>query len=144
MNAPRERKAQLEAASKIQKLKETHKEINEYDKDSMDKLSKRAQDYLSKARAKYGANKKSVYIDITDKEWEAIKSHAVSSSTLTSIINNTDNDKLRKLATPSNNRALNETRKSYIRQLSNRGFTLSEIADKLGVSVSTVSKVINE
>ena len=144
MNAPRERKAQLEAASKVQKLKEKHKEINEYDKDSMDKLSKHAQRYLSDARAKYGANKKSVYVNITDREWEAIKAGAVNSSTLSSIINNTDNDKLRKLATSRNNKQLNNTRKAYIKQLSNRGYALSEIADKLGVSSSTISAVLNE
>lgn len=144
MNAPRERKAQLEAASKVSKLKQSHREINEYDKDSMDKLSKRAQRYLSDARSKYGANKKAVYIDISDKEWEAIKAGAVSSSTITGIINNTDNDKLRKRATSSNNKELNTTRKSYIRQLSNRGYSLAEIADKIGMSPSTVSQVLNE
>ena len=144
MNAPRERKAQLEAAAKINKLKEKHKEINAYDKDSMDKMSKQAQRYLSDARVKYGANKKSSYIDITDKEWEAIKAGAITSSTISSIINNTDNDILRQRATPSNNRQLNSTRKSYIKQLSNRGYSLSEIADKVGVSPATVSKIINE
>lgn len=144
LNAPRERKAQLETASKIQKLKATHREINEYDKDSMDKLAKQAQRYLSEARGKYGANKKSVSIDITDREWDAIKAGAINSSTLTSIISNTDNDKLRKLATPSNNKQLNDTRKAYIRQLSNRGYSLSEIADKIGVSSSTVSNVLRE
>ena len=144
MNAPRERKAQLEAAAKINKLKEKHKEINVYDKDSMDKLSKYAQRTLSEARSKYGASKKDSYVDITDKEWEAIKAGAVSSSTISSIINNTDNDALRKRATNKNNRELNATRKSYIRQLSNRGYDLSEIADKLGVSTSTVSEVLRD
>ena len=144
MNAPKERKAQLEAAAKVNKLKETHREINEYDKDSMDKLAKRAQRYLSDARAKYGANKKNVSITITDREWEAIKAGAVNSSTLTAIINNTDNDKLRKLATPSNNKQLNDTRKNYAKQLSNRGYSLGEIANKLGVSSSTISRVLNE
>lgn len=147
LNAPRERKAQLEAAAKIQKLKEKHKEINEYDKDSMDKLAKRAQRYLSEARAKYGANKRYIVNNvmvINDKEWEAIRAGAISSSTLTSIINNTDNDRLRELATPKNNKMLNDTRKAYIKQLSSRGYTLSDIADKLGVSVSTVSAVVKE
>ena len=143
-NAPRERKAQLEAAAKVSKLKQEHREINVYDKDSMDKLSKRAQRYLSDARSKYGANKKAVSIDISDKEWEAIKAGAVSSSTITGIINNTDNDKLRKRATNYNNRELNSARKSYIRQLSNRGYTLAEIADKIGVSPSSVSEVLKE
>ena len=142
LNAPKERKAQLEAAAKISKIKEKHKEINEYDKDSMDKLSKYAQDSLSKARSKYGANKKSVYISITDKEWEAIKAGAVNSSTISAIINNTDNDILRKRATSANNKELTDARKSYIRQLESRGYSLSEIADKIGVSPSTVADVI--
>lgn len=147
MNAPKERKAQLEAAAKVQKIKAAHREINEYDKDSMDKLSKLAQRYLADARAKYGANKRTIMNDvmiINDKEWEAIQAGAVNSSTLTAIINNTDNDRLRKLATPSNNRQLNNTRKAYIKQLSNRGYGLSEIAEKLGVSPSTISNVLKE
>jgi DNA-binding NarL/FixJ family response regulator len=147
LNAPRERKAQLEAAAKVQKLKEKHREINEYDKDSMDKLAKRAQRYLSEARAKYGANKsyiiKNVMV-INDKEWEAIRAGAIPSSTITAIINNTDNDKLRQLATPSNNKELNSTRKAYMKQLSDRGYSLSEIADKMGVSPSTVATVVKE
>ena len=144
MNAPKERKAQLETAAKINKIKETHREINEYDQDSMDKLAKYAQRILSDTRGKYGASKREVSIDISEKEWEAIKAGAVNSSTLTAIINNTDNDRLRELATPKDNKKLNDTRKSYIRQLSDRGYTLSEIADKMGVSVSTISSVINE
>lgn len=144
MNAPKERKAQLVAAAKVQKLKEKHKEINAYDKDSMDKLSKYAQRSLSEARSKYGANKKNSMIDISDKEWEAIKAGAVNSSTISGIINNTDNDILRKRATNANNKELTSARKSYIRQLSNKGYSLSEIADKIGVSSSTVSKILNE
>lgn len=144
MNAPKERKAQLEASARVAELKRKHRELNEYDKDSMDKLSKYAQKSLASARAKYGANKKNVYVDITEKEMEAIKAHAISSSTINSIINNTDKDKLRALVTPDNNKALNASRVSYIKQLDSTGYTLSEIADKMGISVSTVSKYINE
>ena len=87
---------------------------------------------------------KPVSKDITEKEMEAIKAHAISSSTINSIINNTDKDKLRALVTPDNNKALNASRVSYIKQLDSTGYTLSEIADKMGISVSTVSKYINE
>lgn len=142
MNAPKERKAQLEASYRLNELKKKHKEINIYDKDSMDKLSKQAQKYLSEARGKYGANKKSVYVNISEKELEAIKAKAVPSSTITSIINNTDKDALRKLVTPRDNKALNSSRISYIKQLRDRGYELSEIADKMDISVSTVSKYL--
>jgi DNA-binding NarL/FixJ family response regulator len=142
MNAPKERKAQLVAASKVTQLKRKHREINEYDKDSMEKLAKYAQKSLSEARGKYGANKKSVYVNITEKEMEAIKAGAVSSATLYGIINNTDKDKLRELVTPKNNKKLNDSRINLIKQLDDRGYTLSEIADKMGISTSTVSKYI--
>lgn len=144
MNAPKERKAQLEAAARTADIKKRHREINIYDKDSMDKLSKYAQRELSKARTKYGANKKNVYVDITEKEMEAIKAKAISSTTINSIINNTDKDKLRKLVTPKNSKTLTTARITYINQLSDRGYTLKEIADKMGVSVSTVSNYIRK
>lgn len=144
MNAPKERKAQLEAAAKVNAVKKKHKEINIYNDDSMEKLSKYAQKSLSEARGKYGASKKNVYVKITDKELEAIKAKAISSSTISAIINNTDKDELRKKVTPRNNKALNESRISLMRQLKERGYVLSEIADKMGVSVSTVSSYLNE
>lgn len=144
MNAPRERKAQLEAASRVAEMKKKHKELNEYSSDSLDKMGKYAQKSLSSARAKYGASKKNVYVNITDKELEAMKAHAISSSTITAIINNTDKDKLREVVTPRNNKALNKQRVTLINQLSDRGYTLSEIADKMGISVSTVSNYIEK
>lgn len=142
-NAPKERKAQLVAAKRMNDIRKQHNELNnKYDKDAQDKLSKYAQKALSEARSVYGANKKAVSIDISEKEWEAIKANAISSSTLISIINNTDTDKLRKLATPNNNRAINQTRVRRAKALSANGYTLQEIADKLGVSPSTVANYI--
>lgn len=143
MNAPKERKAQLVAAKKMNELRKVHNELNnKYDKDAQDKLKKYAQRALSDARDIYGAHKKEVSIDISEKEWEAIKANAVSSSTLISIINNTDTDKLRKLATPTNNRQINQVKVSRAKALSANGYTLEEIADKLGVSPSTVANYI--
>lgn len=142
-NAPKERKAQLVAAKRMSDIRKKHNELtNIYDKDAQDKLSKYAQKILSEERAHYGANKRAVTIDITPREWEAIKSNAVSSSTLISIINNTDTDKLRKLATPTNDRAINATRVKRAKALSANGYTLEEIADKLGISPSTAANYI--
>lgn len=142
-NAPKERKAQLVAAKTMIDIRKKYNELNEpYNKDAQDKLNKYAQRALSDARDIYGAHKKDVNVVISDKEWEAIKANAISSSTLISIINNTDTDKLRKLATPTNNRSINQTRVSRAKALSANGYTLQEIADKLGVSPSTVAAYI--
>ena len=142
-NAPRERKAQLVAAKTMMDIRKKYNELNNvYDKDAQDKLKKYSQRALSEARDIYGAHKKDVNVIITDKEWEAINANAISSSTLISIINNTDTDKLRKLATPNNNRAINQTRVSRAKALSANGYTLQEIADKLGISPSTVAAYI--
>lgn len=138
LNSPKERQAQLEASTKVKAIMKTTNMTDE-------ELKKLRQTELSQARAKYGANKKDVQIDISDREWEAIMNGAFSSSTLSQILSNTDADALKKRATPKgDNNKLSATQISLIKSRVNSGFTIDEIAKSLGVSASTVSKYIKE
>ena len=93
-----------------------------------------------KARAMVGA--KRTQIVITDRQWEAIQAGAVSENTLSMILQNTDIDKLRERATPRAKTSMSQAKIEHIKTLEASGYTTEQIADKLGVSSSTVSKYL--
>jgi hypothetical protein len=138
LNAPRERAAQRLANVEVQ---EKIKKGQLTDKGDIKKASQRA---LTKYRSEVGAARRSERnIEITDREWEAIQAGAISENRLKQILNNTDTDALRQRATPrSNGTTLSSSKISRIKAYSNSNYTLAEIAQKLGVSVSTVEKYL--
>lgn len=137
LNAPRERAAIRMANADIKSKKDKGLITDKKEE------KKAAQQAVTKYREIVGAkSRKKRNIDITDKEWEAIQAGAVSEKTLKDILNNTDVDKLRERAMPRSNKSLSTSQVSRMKNLSNRGYTLNEIANKLGVSPSTVTKYL--
>ena len=135
-NSPRERIA-LAYADQVVKEK---KLANPDKKDDKDWLKKVRANAIQNARAEMNAKKQK--IDITPKEWEAIQAGAFSNSKLTAILNNADEDQLKKYAMPKQSYGLTQSEISRIKAYSHSGYTISEIADAMGVSASTVSKYI--
>lgn len=139
-NAPKERAANRIANAEIAaKKKEYYDNGTQWDKDD---LKKETQQALSNARARTGADKKSVMIDITDREWEAIQAGAVSSNTLERILSNTDETRIKELATPKQSVALSSAEINKIKRMQQADFTTDEIAEALGRSPSTVTKYL--
>ena len=143
MNAPRERQAQLranaEVNAKVRRAKEEGRELKN------DEIKKAGQQALSRSRADVNSvSRKDRSIKITDREWEAIQSGAISENVLKKILNNADVDELRQRATPRSTTTLNQAKINRIKAYSESNYTLGEIAKKLGVSVSTVSKYLKE
>lgn len=134
-NAPLERKAQLIAGKKT-----SLRIQNDPDMDA-DKKKKIKGQELNRARAQVGAKKH--LVEITDSEWEAIQAHAISSTTLTQIMANTDLDKLKKRATPRTTISMNPAKIAMAKAMLNSKYTQAEVADHLGVSVSTLMKAVN-
>lgn len=139
LNAPRERRAQVLANSEVKAKKQANPEL-EKDKKALKKVKQIA---INKARIAVGASGKGTRINITDKEWEAIQSGAVSDSKLTKILRYADQDVIRQKATPKSNGALSSAQVSRIKALASSGYTNAEIAEALGKSTSTVSKYLN-
>ena len=139
LNAPRERRAQVLANSEVKAKKQANPEL-EKDKKALKKVKQIA---INKARIAVGASGKGTRINITDKEWEAIQSGAVSDSKLTKILRYADQDVIRQKATPKSNGALSSAQVSRIKALAASGYTNAEIAEVLGKSTSTVSKYLN-
>lgn len=95
---------------------------------------------LNEARNRVGASKKDVTIDISDREWEAIQSGAISSTKLVSILQNANKDRVKQLAMPKETQTISPNQINRIHSMANNGYSQAEIADALGISTSTVSK----
>ena len=137
LNKTRERHALRLANAEIKSKKAANPDMKK------DEIKKASQQAVSKYRTEVGSvARRDRSIDITDKEWEAIQAGAISESTLKRILNNTDIDKLRERATPRVTNSLSAAQVSRAKAMSASNYTLSEIAKKLGVSTTTVSKYL--
>ena len=137
LNATKERAAHRLANAEVKAKKEAG--LIE-DKSDEKKANQRA---LSKYRVEVGGvSRKDRNITITDREWEAIQAGAISNSKLKDILNNTDIKDLRERATPRSKTTLSDAKVSKAKAMQASNYTLSEIAEALGVSSSTVSKYL--
>lgn len=137
LNATREREAQRRANAEIKEKIAANPDMKTAD------IKKASQQALTASRASVGSvSRRDRNIVITDREWEAIQAGAVSENKLIQILNNTDIDKLRQRATPRTTTALSTTKVNRIKALAASNYTLQEIANKLGVSTSVVSKYL--
>ena len=135
-NAPLERQAQLLANRVISIKKVDNPDMT---KDELKRMKSQA---IDGARKKIGAGKQK--IEITDNEWKAIQSHAISNAKLMDILSNTDLDKLRERATPRNTRTITNNMKALAKSMAASGYTNAQIADRLGVSPSSVSNIVGK
>ena len=137
-NAPLERKAQMLANKFFQMKKEENPELA-YDKDKIKKVKGQC---LEEARYRVGAGK--TLIDPTDRQWEAIQAGAISSNKLEEILKNCDIDKIKKRATPRTPKGLSEAKISTAKLRLERGYSPDEVANSLGISVSTLYRAIGK
>ena len=131
-NAPRERMAQIMANSVVNAKKNDNPDMSKAE------IKKASQMALTKARQQMGAQR--TLIDISDREWAAIQAGAISDNKLMEILRYADTDRVRQLATPRNTKGLTDTQISMIKSMSNAGYTNQQIAERLNISTSTVSK----
>lgn len=131
-NKPLERQAILLANSVIAAKYQANPDM---DKDDRKKVRNQA---LAEARNRTGASKQN--IEITEREWEAIQNRAISDNVVKQILNNTDIDVIRRYATPRSSDGLSAAQLSRARIMLNSGNTQAEVAQALGVAVSTLTK----
>ena len=140
-NAAKERAALRKTNAELTTYKENAKAKGE--KLEAKDITKFGTRSLTKNRNAIGSvARKDRNINITDREWEAIQAGAISEAKLTKILNNTDPKTLRAKATPKAATTISTAKVNKIEQLRKSGKTISEIADSLGVSPSTVSNYI--
>lgn len=131
-NAPRERKAQVLAASVVKAKKDANPDMTKKE------LKKESQRALTAARQKVGAQRTN--IDISDRAWEAIQAGAISENLLSQILNHTDTKVIREKATPRASTTLSTAKINRIQCLRASGYTTEQIAEQLNVSTSTIRK----
>lgn len=137
LNAPLEREAQRIANARVKAKVQAN---NITDKDEISKIRRAA---ISDARNSTGASGKRTRITISDGEWTAIQSGAISDTTLSEILRYAEPKTVRERATPRATTQLSDARVSRIRAMANSGHTNAEIAEALGISTSAVSKYLN-
>jgi DNA-directed RNA polymerase specialized sigma24 family protein len=133
-NAPLERQAQLLANAAVRARQDANPDMDAIE------LKKIQGQELAKARVRTGAGKKR--IEITDQEWAAIQAGAVSNNTLQKILLNADQDRIKELATPRTTIKMTATMLDRARSMDNLGYTQAEIADQLGVSLTTLKDAL--
>ena len=137
LNAPLEREAQRIANARVKAKVQAN---NITDKDEISKIRRAA---ISDARNSTGASGKRTRITISDGEWTAIQSGAISDTTLSEILRYAEPKTVRERATPRRTTQLSDARISRIKAMANSGHTNAEIAEALGISTSAVSQYLN-
>lgn len=135
-NSPRERQAQVFADTVVSAKRAANP--------NMDNAQiKRAQSQaLNEARARMGAKKE--LVDITPDEWAAIQAGAISNHKLKQILDNSDVDKVKALATPRQRTLMSGANLSRAKAMAAQGKTQAEIAAALGISVTTVKEGLRD
>jgi DNA-binding CsgD family transcriptional regulator len=135
-NAPLERQAQVVANRIVAQRRQSNPGM---EPDELRKIKGQA---LTEARMRTGARKTrlgSKESPITDREWEAIQAGAISNHKLERILKNSDLDAIRERATPRLKPVMTNNMQSWARQMLAKGYTLDEVADRLGVAPSTIT-----
>lgn len=96
---------------------------------------------ITEARDRLGIGGKN-RINISQNEWDAIQAGAISDSKLQKILEFADMDKVRELATPKTRTIVTKPMFNRAKQMKELGYTVREIADQLGVNVSTLEDTI--
>lgn len=136
INRIKERQAQrmAEVSSKAEIARRSEDEVLK-----KDEISRIKQQALNKTRSMVGAERTPV--TITDDEWDAVQSNAVSGTLLKELVSFMDDSQLKSLATPRANKQMTDARKSKAKALLANGYTISQVAEALGVSSSTIGKI---
>lgn len=142
LNYARERAAVRKANVEIANKKKAYLEKNGVDMPTKD-VKKISQIAMTKYRQEVASiSRRDREIDITDREWQAIQAGAISDSQLKLILKNTDIGKLRERATPRTHKTLSAAQVNRVKAYAASNYTLDQIAEKMGVSASTISKYL--
>lgn len=135
-NKPLERQAQVLANATLTQKRQANPDMDDSD------LKKEKTRALATARARTGAQRNQIVP--TDKEWAAIQAGAVSHNQLSQILNAADMKAVRQLATPPRQKMMTSSKSTQAKSMLARGYTQAEVADALGVSLSTLKNELSE
>lgn len=138
-NKPYEHMAQIEANNTYrEKVKGLDANLDKGERKKQ--ASKIRQQALNAARRKYGASREN--IEFTEREWDALMSGALKPSTVSQILKNTKSETVKSMAMPHETKQITSGMRSLIMSMDNANYSLADIASRVGVSTSTVSKIL--
>lgn len=129
-NSPLERNARVIANGIVRQKKASTPDMDDAT------LKKVKASALNDARNRVGAKKQNIVI--SPSEWKAIQAGAISDSKLRSILDNTDTDVVKKLATPRREILMTSVKTARANSMLASGYTRAEVAKALGVSLTTL------
>lgn len=135
-NAPKERAAQIMVDTAMKARLASNPHMDDAEKKKTQAL------LIQEMRLRLGAKKTPIYIE--DAEWQAIQAGAVSHSMATEIFKNADLKRVRELATPRARTVMTSVKQQSARNLLALGRTQAEVAQILGVSLSTLKSFLEE
>jgi hypothetical protein len=135
-NAPLERQAQVLANAQVKMKTDANPSM---EKEDLVKIRSQA---LTQARLRTNPDGKTI-VDITPDEWRAIQAGAISNNKLTQILNNTDLDQIKALATPRDRPVMNDAKVARATSMLAAGYTQAEVASALGVPTTTLNSAIS-
>lgn len=133
---PVERKAELIAKKVVSLQIQDNPELKQ-DSDRLKKIKSKA---MTRAREQLGKEKSTIVF--TDKEWEAVQAGAISKTKLKEALDFADIDKVRERATPRSRTTVSPAKLAQAKAKMSMGYTQAEVAEQLGVSVSTLNKAL--
>lgn len=134
-NAPLERQAQVLGNAVVSAKRQANPDMDAAD------LKKIQAQALEEARTRTGAKKQQIVI--TQSEWDAIQAGAISNTRLSQILDNADLETVKKLATPRTDLLMTSTKQARAQAMLASGYTQAEVAQALGVSLSTLKKSLS-
>jgi hypothetical protein len=129
---PLERRAQRYARTTV-KMKRDEDPTLRADSDRMKKTERQA---LFAARQKLGLERP--VIEITDRQWDAIQSGAVSPSMLRSLLDYADPKRIETLSMPRQNTVMTSAISARAKAMLSAGATTADVAAALGIPASTL------
>ena len=129
-NRPLERQAQVLASTQVQLKRQSNPDM---DRATVKKVETMA---LTEARLRTGAQRQ--LIDITENEWKAIQAGAITNAKLEAILQKADLDQVKQYAMPREAPVMSSSMATRARSMSKSGYDQAEIAEALGVSLTTL------
>ena len=143
-NAPKERLATVIynniVKTKRNELMEKNPNMSKQERNKEMKKVKR----LAAVYSRQAVNAKKPMIEITDREWEAMQSGAVSQGTILDVLLNSDSEKIKQRAMPKNQEYISDADRlriiAYLAKPEKFRPSIAEIAAIVGCSPSTVAR----
>lgn len=135
-NAPLERQAQLLANAAVSQKRQANPHMEPED------IKKIKQQALNEYRVRTGAKKTKIII--SQPEWDAIQAGAITNHKLEQILTNSDIDTVKSLALPKAQPKMTSSKILRAQSMLKSGYTQAEVADALGVGLTTLKVGLNE